>query len=526
MMTGSIDSFRINNNIEEINVLRIAVIRIGSWGHDHYSASVGCVDARQWSKSKMWQLCLIQNQNATAKMPGFALLAVTLMETLYVSPPPWDLLLLKCATVLSNLDILPALMCGVLLLLRSDPPAIVFMDFRKDVRDKGCQRGSLVAEAVATERNRFPFTPSQWQELEHQALIYKYMASGISVPPDLLFTIKRSYLDSPLSSRLLPHQPQHFGWNYLPMGLGRKIDPEPGRCRRTDGKKWRCSKEAYPDSKYCERHMHRGKNRSRKPVEVLKTTTSTTAPTTPTTPTAANADASTSTPTILSITKNSPALTPTTHSSLSHDTYHHHHHTQHHSFLYPSRPSSGVALSFQDNSAPLFLDTASCSQNNNTDCRYVYGLKEEVDEHAFFTEPSGTMRSFSASSMDDSWQLTPLTISSSSSSKQRTLSALSNDNNEYSYLQLQTLNNNSKQPHQDHGCYISGTDIKCESFMKLGKEEPQRTVHRFFDEWPPKSRGSWLDLDDKSSTTQLSISIPTSSSHDFTTFSSTSQRDG
>lgn len=45
------------------------------------------------------------------------------------------------------------------------------------------------------------------------------------------------------------------------------MDPEPGRCRRTDGKKWRCSKEAYPDSKYCERHMHRGRNRSRKPVE-------------------------------------------------------------------------------------------------------------------------------------------------------------------------------------------------------------------------------------------------------------------
>jgi len=45
------------------------------------------------------------------------------------------------------------------------------------------------------------------------------------------------------------------------------VDPEPGRCRRTDGKKWRCSKEAYPDSKYCERHMHRGRNRSRKPVE-------------------------------------------------------------------------------------------------------------------------------------------------------------------------------------------------------------------------------------------------------------------
>lgn len=49
--------------------------------------------------------------------------------------------------------------------------------------------------------------------------------------------------------------------------MERKIDAEPGRCRRTDGKKWRCSKDASPDSKYCERHMHRGKNRSsRKPL--------------------------------------------------------------------------------------------------------------------------------------------------------------------------------------------------------------------------------------------------------------------
>lgn len=66
------------------------------------------------------------------------------------------------------------------------------------------------------------------------------------------------------------------------MGFGRKVDPEPGRCRRTDGKKWRCSKEAYADSKYCERHMHRGRNRSRKPVEVSSTPlTTTTATNTP-----------------------------------------------------------------------------------------------------------------------------------------------------------------------------------------------------------------------------------------------------
>ena len=47
------------------------------------------------------------------------------------------------------------------------------------------------------------------------------------------------------------------------------MDPEPGRCRRTAGKKWRCSRDAVPDQKYCERHINRGRHRSRKPVEGL-----------------------------------------------------------------------------------------------------------------------------------------------------------------------------------------------------------------------------------------------------------------
>jgi hypothetical protein len=159
------------------------------------------------------------------------------------------------------------------------------------------------------------------------------------------------------------------GWNYLPMGLGRKIDPEPGRCRRTDGKKWRCSKEAYPDSKYCERHMHRGKNRSRKPVEVLKTTT--------------NTDAPAATSTILSITKNSSldsdhntaALTSTTHDTNYHYPQHSSYASSHlnHPFLYHNPPSSRPNFSFQDNSAPLFLDNTGSSShnNNNTDCRLL-----------------------------------------------------------------------------------------------------------------------------------------------------------
>lgn len=45
------------------------------------------------------------------------------------------------------------------------------------------------------------------------------------------------------------------------------LEPEPGRCRRTDGKKWRCSRGVVANQKYCERHMHRGRSRSRKRVE-------------------------------------------------------------------------------------------------------------------------------------------------------------------------------------------------------------------------------------------------------------------
>ncbi|KAH7851859.1 hypothetical protein Vadar_017441 [Vaccinium darrowii] len=131
---------------------------------------------------------------------------------------------------------------------------------------------------MSESSSRLAFTATQWQELEHQALIFKYMVSGLPIPPDLLVPLKKSLDFSSLSANLIHHQPQNVGWNYFQMGFGRKFDPEPGRCRRTDGKKWRCSKEAYPDSKYCERHMHRGRNRSRKPVEIItnQTTKSTT----------------------------------------------------------------------------------------------------------------------------------------------------------------------------------------------------------------------------------------------------------
>ncbi|KAL9376609.1 hypothetical protein Peur_030729 [Populus x canadensis] len=378
--------------------------------------------------------------------------------------------------------------------------------------------------------NRFPFTASQWQELEHQALIYKYMVSGIPIPPDLLFTIKRSVcLDS---SKLFPHQHPHFAWSCFQMGLGRKTDTEPGRCRRTDGKKWRCSKEAYPDSKYCERHMHRGKNRSRKPVEVATQTQST------------------SPPTVSSITRNhynNSLLTTSSHSHLSllmspetqHQNHLHYpagyHAHPNHQFSSSSTPT-GIGLLPQENSTHLLLDSGGSSMTNTDFRRSVYGLKEEVDEHAFFSEPSGSMRSLSGSSLDDAWQLTPLTMNSSSSSsstnssKQRSLSSL---HNEYSYLQLQSLCDHDipKQQKQHQHNYFLGNDISNLGPIKMEKEEPQKTVHRFFDEWPPKNKESWLDLDNRSSnsasvsTTRLSISIP--SSHDFLPiFNSRTNNDG
>ncbi|CAL4918833.1 unnamed protein product [Urochloa decumbens] len=117
----------------------------------------------------------------------------------------------------------------------------------------------------ALARVRGPFTPSQWIELEHQALIYKYLAANSPIPHSLLVPIRRSIASS-------PYPPSYFGtstlgWGSFQLGYTGNADLEPGRCRRTDGKKWRCSRDAVADQKYCERHMNRGRHRSRKHVE-------------------------------------------------------------------------------------------------------------------------------------------------------------------------------------------------------------------------------------------------------------------
>lgn len=42
---------------------------------------------------------------------------------------------------------------------------------------------------------RVPFTAAQWQELELQTMIYKYMMASVPVPPELLIPISRSLPD-------------------------------------------------------------------------------------------------------------------------------------------------------------------------------------------------------------------------------------------------------------------------------------------------------------------------------------------
>ncbi|KAG8647083.1 growth-regulating factor 3 isoform X1 [Manihot esculenta] len=142
---------------------------------------------------------------------------------------------------------------------------------------------SALSDSTSAATPRFPrmegsyFSLAQWQELELQALIYRYMLAGAAVPPELLQPIKKSLLHSP--PYFIHHPLQHY---YQPALFqtgywGRAaMDPEPGRCRRTDGKKWRCSRDVVAGQKYCERHVHRGRNRSRKPVEIPTPTSSTT----------------------------------------------------------------------------------------------------------------------------------------------------------------------------------------------------------------------------------------------------------
>ena len=57
----------------------------------------------------------------------------------------------------------------------------------------GSLNGISMHGALAAVRG--PFTPSQWMELEHQALIYKYLTTNMPIPSNLVIPIRKA-LDS------------------------------------------------------------------------------------------------------------------------------------------------------------------------------------------------------------------------------------------------------------------------------------------------------------------------------------------
>ncbi|KAI3822072.1 hypothetical protein L1987_09653 [Smallanthus sonchifolius] len=105
--------------------------------------------------------------------------------------------------------------------------------------------GTSFINTTGGEMQKMIFTASQLQEFENQTMIYNHIMSSNPIPPQLL----------------------------LPLSTQYNKDSEPWRCRRTDGKKWRCSRDVMPDQKYCERHAHKNRPRSRKPVETQSQST-------------------------------------------------------------------------------------------------------------------------------------------------------------------------------------------------------------------------------------------------------------
>ncbi|XWS49012.1 hypothetical protein CRYUN_Cryun13aG0127000 [Craigia yunnanensis] len=147
------------------------------------------------------------------------------------------------------------------------------------------------------------FTVFQLQELQLQSLIYKYMEAGLPVPHHLLLPIWKSVASSFGGLHGNPYQlySGFLGCGSLHLEYKNGLDPEPGRCRRTDGKKWRCSKEAVPNHKYCERHVYRGRQRSRKLVEASHAAAAAAAAATTTTTSSTSSISHTNTDTNLSI---------------------------------------------------------------------------------------------------------------------------------------------------------------------------------------------------------------------------------
>ncbi|PKA64135.1 Growth-regulating factor 5 [Apostasia shenzhenica] len=368
---------------------------------------------------------------------------------------------------------------------------------------------------------RPPFTASQWEELEHQALIFKYLIAGMPVPPELLLPIRRSY--ETMTSRFYSHPALGYCTYY-----GKKLDPEPGRCRRTDGKKWRCSKDAYTDSKYCERHMHRGRNRSRKHVESPQAlsqsqSSSSSSATTSLSPSAWSSGSgagSSATPSsagasggsfhAFSLQSIASTHQPAVGLGNAGTSY------------FNMDPSSYGAKDFRSTLLPLIksvgVNLLGFIRLLVVHHEYIHGSKPGLDGRSIYCEASGNLRGLGIdSSLDSLGHLMPSPFSTYPASKVKDGSFIHN-----SFPQLQPLDDLgqvtiSSLPKQQHSIFRN----------EFGSSEPsvkaEHLLRPFFEEWP-STRDLWSDVEDERSnsttfsTTQLSMSIPMPTS-DFSTSS-------
>ncbi|KAH7523762.1 hypothetical protein FEM48_Zijuj06G0046500 [Ziziphus jujuba var. spinosa] len=344
-------------------------------------------------------------------------------------------------------------------------------------RNTGYSSGSLNGGSVhgAITGARGLFTPSQWMELEHQALIYKYITANVPIPSNLLIPIRKALESagfSGYSGGLL--RPNTLGWGAFHLGFSNNADPEPGRCRRTDGKKWRCSRDAVADQKYCERHMNRGRHRSRKPVEGQ------------TGHSAAGATTATTT----------SKLMPTVSSS-----------------------SSSVALSGGAASNSLAIAN-----------QQLHSLQPQPPAAASNSSSAATAihvnRMFVKENAGERMQSTPgLSLLSKENhflSQKQQQNPFEESSREFGLITSDSFLNSSTK--------TSSSLISCRNFDSSSHEltdrvtDSQHSLRQFINEWPKnqsdhRSSVSWSDLDTQSDRTQLSISIPMASS-DFTPSSS------
>ncbi|KAJ6347713.1 hypothetical protein OIU76_004240 [Salix suchowensis] len=270
--------------------------------------------------------------------------------------------------------------------------------------------------------------------------------------------------------------------------FGKKIDSEPGRCRRTDGKKWRCSKDAHPDSKYCERHMNRSRNRSRKLVE-SQTTSQSLSTVASEIATGSSSSGSRGYPTMPLPTLGNPG-TLGLGSSMSR--------WQMESMPYGVNSKDYSFVKIKARVMVLCVK----------DMRSLHGPKPEADEKTFLPESLENTRSFGMNStVDSTWRLTSQ-VPANPVPESRNGALLQN------YPQVQTMQDfepltvdaTSSKQQQQH--YLFGREFSSSGSMR----RENQSLQPLFDEWP-KCRDMDSYLTDQrsnknSSAVQLSMAIP------------------